>query len=65
MNHPYMQKIFGIGAMWASMLRMVMAVTGKGYRRFSLKADGSVAMRRKDKPLYVRKCVRQYQRRYA
>jgi hypothetical protein len=58
-------KIVGFGANWAAALWHVMARTGNGYRRQSLKHTGIGDDRRKDKLSGVPKRFRQYRQRYS
>lgn len=60
-------KITGFGKNWAAMLWRVMVLTGRGYKRESLKRTGKGEDRRKDKleAKGVTKRFRQYRNRYA
>lgn len=59
------QRIAGFIPQWIAMLTRAMALSGRGYRRHSLKHTGVGEDRRKDKlESNVPKRFRQYQNRY-
>ena len=49
---------------WIALLRQVMAVTGRGYRRYSLRNTGKGADRRRDKLDGVPRVFARYRNRY-